>query len=179
MHDIPSESLELSAQHFNSIEEIRKSAEHAPTPHQRIVEQIIVAVGRPALFYGLLLLAVLWIMLNLGLGKGAFDPLPFSLLQLILTGFAAFIAALVLIAENRISRSEREREYLDLQINLLSEHKITKVIALLEELRRDLPMVHDREDLEAESLSNAINPKAVVDQLRERDGQAPLPESLG
>ena len=173
MTEIPSESLELSAQHFNSIEEIRRSAEHAPTPHQRVIEQIILAVGRPALFYGLVLLAFCWIAMNVAFGKGAFDPSPFSMLQLILTACATLIAALVLIAENRISRSEREREYLEMQINLLSEHKITKVIALLEELRRDLPMVHDRRDLEAEALTNAINPQAVVDQLRERDGQAP------
>ena len=42
-----------------------------------------------------------------------------------------------------------------LELAILSEQKIAKVIQLLEELRRDNPNIHDRRDPEAETMSRA------------------------
>ncbi len=58
-------------------------------------------------------------------------------------------------------RAERRSE-LDLQINLLSEQKLAKVIALLEELRRDIPPIHNREDPVAHAMTKPLDPRAVI-----------------
>jgi uncharacterized membrane protein len=52
-----------------------------------------------------------------------------------------------------------------LQVNLLAEHKVAKLIALVEELRRDLPMVRDRIDREADSMQEAVDPAAMLAAL--------------
>lgn len=57
------------------------------------------------------------------------------------------------------------RRHLDLQVVLLVEQKVTKVIALLEELRRDLPSVQNRQDLQAETMQEVIDPHAVLEAL--------------
>lgn len=54
-----------------------------------------------------------------------------------------------------------------MQLSLLSEQKITKLIALVEELRRDLPNVRDRIDLESEIMQQAANPQQVLEVLEE------------
>jgi len=54
-----------------------------------------------------------------------------------------------------------------LQLNLLSEQKIAKIIAILEELRADLPNVHDRYDPEAIVMQEAADPIAVLNALQE------------
>ena len=59
---------------------------------------------------------------------------------------ALLMTAIVLIAQNRQTKLEQQHTHLGLQVNLLTEQKVTKLIHLLEELRRDLPMVHDRHD---------------------------------
>jgi len=49
-----------------------------------------------------------------------------------------------------------------LQVNLLTEQKVTKLIHLLEELRRDLPMVKDRHDPEAAALQQRTDTEQVL-----------------
>jgi uncharacterized membrane protein len=44
---------------------------------------------------------------------------------------------------------EKRQAHLELQINLLTEQKTSKLIKLIEELRRDLPMIEDRFDPES------------------------------
>ena len=50
-------------------------------------------------------------------------------------------------------------------MNLLAEQKVTKIIALLEELRRDLPMVSDRVDPVAVAMQEGIDPQAMMSVL--------------
>jgi uncharacterized membrane protein len=45
---------------------------------------------------------------------------------------------------------------------------VAKLIALVEELRRDLPMVRDRTDREADAMQEAVDPQAMLTAL-ERD----------
>ena len=71
---------------------------------------------------------------------------PFSGLQGVLTLIALLTATVVLIGQRRQTRLSEQRAHLDLQINLITEQKVTKLIHLIEELRQDLPMVRDRHD---------------------------------
>jgi uncharacterized membrane protein len=56
---------------------------------------------------------------------------------------------------------------LELQVNLVSEQKIAKLISLLEELRRDLPSVRDRVDVVADAMAEAVDPQAVITSLED------------
>ena len=84
-----------------------------------------------------------------------FDPPPFAWLQGIFSLGALLTATVVLIKQNRLAKLEEPRAHLDLQVNLLAEQKTTKLIDLMEELRRDLPMVKDRNDPEAAALQTS------------------------
>jgi uncharacterized membrane protein len=75
------------------------------------------------------------------------------------------MTTLVLITANRQTRNAEERSHLDLQVNLLAEHKVAKLIGLVEELRRDLPMVRNRVDREADVMQEAVDPHAMLDAL--------------
>jgi uncharacterized membrane protein len=71
----------------------------------------------------------------------------------------------VLHAQRRLARLETQRAHLDLQVNLLTEQKVTKLIDLLEELRRDLPMVKNRVDAEVAILQQHTDPAQVLSAL--------------
>ena len=82
-------------------------------------------------------------------------------------------ATLILITQNPQTQEAEQRSQLDLQVNLVAEQKITKVIALIEELRRDLPTVRDRVDLKADAMTQAVDATAVLAALEETiDGPA-------
>jgi uncharacterized membrane protein len=53
-----------------------------------------------------------------------------------------------------------------LQVNLLTEQKLAKVISLVEELRTDLPNVKNRHDEEAETMKQATDPQALIDAIQ-------------
>ena len=97
----------------------------------------------------------LWIAVNgvaSHLGAAPVDPPPFVWLTSFLTLAALVTTTVVLFAQNRQAKLENQRAHLDLQVNLLTEQKVTKLIHLIEELRHDLPMVRDRHDPEAVAL---------------------------
>jgi uncharacterized membrane protein len=62
------------------------------------------------------------------------------------------IATVALIRQNRLAYLERRREELELQLNISTEQKTTKLVHLLDELRHDLPRVRDRHHPDAGNL---------------------------
>ena len=96
------------------------------------------------------------------------DAPPFAYLQDACSLGSLVIALVVLITQNRQGRVDERRAQFDLQISLLNEQKLTKIISLLEELRRDMPSVRDRHDPEVDRLTQAVDPKAMIDALEVR-----------
>ncbi|MGO9930479.1 MAG: DUF1003 domain-containing protein [Steroidobacteraceae bacterium] len=137
-------------------------------------------VGRPGYLLVLLLLIVVWIAANaLGPRFGwstPLDPPPFGWLQGFLTFAGVVTTTVVLIAQNRYARLDSQRGHLGLQLNLLTEQKVTKLILLLEELRRDLPMVEDRHDSEAVALQQHTDTAQVLSALEHVVSGAQQPE---
>lgn len=97
-----------------------------------------------------------------------FDPWPLQGLQVLTSVAALYMTLFILTAQRREDELEELREQLTLQMSIASEQKIAKVIELLEELRRDLPSVHNRTDANAVELSRPADPDAVLEVLRER-----------
>ena len=159
------------SQHIETIAALHQRAESQVTFHQRTIETVTANLGRP-LFLNLVLLFVAgWVVVNLfprRLGLQQFDPPPFAWLEWLISLSALLLAIIILITQNRQARLAERRAELDLQVNLLAEQKIAKLIGLVEELRRDLPSVRDRVDPEAEAMQEAADPHAVLDALEEK-----------
>jgi uncharacterized membrane protein len=156
-------------QEVESVASIRARAELRLDKHQRIMEVLTASLGRPRTVYAISALVLGWITVNVlaprVLGWKCIDPPPFFWLQGTVALAALLMTTLVLITANRQTRNAEERSHLDLQINLLAEHKVAKLIALVEELRRDLPMVRDRIDHEANAMQEAVDPHAMLEAL--------------
>jgi uncharacterized membrane protein len=126
--------------------------------------------SRPVFLYSTILIITLWMLLNVlprRHGGRQFDPPPFAWLGLSLTMGAFLMTTGVLIRQDRQEKLAEQRAQLSLQLHLLSEQKIAKLITLVEELRRDLPNVRNRYDPEVEVMKQAVDPHAVLDALEE------------
>lgn len=157
-------------QNLETIVEYQTRSEQGLDQHQRIIESITRNVGRPRFLYGTLLVVVLWVGAHEVLalfGITFFDPAPFSWLQGLITLSALSVSIMVLITQNREAQQTEHRRHLDLQVTLLVEQKVTKIIALLEELRRDLPSVQNRVDPHAEAMQETVDPQAVLNSLKD------------
>ncbi len=135
--------------------------------HQRVIEAIAKFFSQPAFLYVLVAGFTIWILGSL------FNPLlPFTFplfhwSEHGLDAAALLISTGVLIEQSREENFAEQRTQLMLQLNLLSEQKIAKIIAILEELRTDLPNVRDRHDPEAIIMQEAADPVAVLNALQE------------
>ncbi len=74
-----------------------------------------------------------WILINTNKIKSIspFDPFPFNLLTNIVSLEAIILAIFVLISQNRTTKIDDLREETHLQLNLISEREITKLIKML------------------------------------------------
>jgi uncharacterized membrane protein len=81
-----------------------------------------------------------WILINSDVipGVTAFDKFPFSLLTMIVSLEAIFLALFVLATQNRLGKQSDLRANLDLQIDLLVEREMTAVLQLLNDIARHL-----------------------------------------
>ena len=167
------------SQEVESVASIRARAEQRLDRHQRMMEVLTTALGRPRTVYLTLSIVVGWVAFNLVtpklFGWPRIDAPPFFWLQGMVALSALLMTTMVLITANRQTRNAEERSHLDLQVNLLAERKVAKLIALVEELRRDLPMVRDRIDREADSMQKAVDPAAMLAAL-ERASETQPPE---
>jgi uncharacterized membrane protein len=128
-------------------------------------------IGQPNFLRAVIATIIIWMLMNLfadKLGFKAFDPFPFPILQGLIGLSALMTSLIVLTGQNREAILEGQRAHLDLQLNLLAEQKITKLIALLEELRRDLPNVDNRHDHVAEGMQESANPEAILGAMDEQ-----------
>ncbi len=168
-------ALDPNADNVRTLAQMHSQAERAVGRHQRFIETLTAAIGRPRTLYGLLAAVLLWVAYNAlapRLRVPRFDPPPFAWLQGLISLLALTMTSMVLITQNRQAKSAARRGLLDLHVNLLSEQKVAKLIALLEELRRDLPSVENRQDAQAEVMARPVDPQAVITTIEQTLEQA-------
>jgi uncharacterized membrane protein len=152
-------------QKIQTIAELFAKAERRVGRHQLAIERMTHAVGRPATAYALAFVVAAWIFANgfaPHFGARPLDSPPFAWLQLAASISALLMTVTILTTQNRVAKLAQQRAQLDLQVNLIAEEKIAKIIALIEELRRDLPSVKNRKDSLAEAMTEAVDLGAVA-----------------
>jgi uncharacterized membrane protein len=137
--------------------------------HQRSLEKIAASFGEPNFLYLQLVVFIFWGALSYFNPSGlkSWHVPMLNLEQDWLDMASLLISTAVLVYQTRDGEMNNERSLLMLQMNLLTEQKLAKVIALIEELRIDLPNVHNRQDLEAELMKQVTDPQVVLDILQE------------
>jgi len=155
----------------------RLHAEHHAnaTQHQRVVDGITSLLGRPIFIAALTVFVVGWVSLNgfaAALGYRPLDPPPFSWLAGAASLASLYLVVLILTTQRRDDRLTLRRELLNLELAILSAQKTAKVVALLEELRRDSPAVRDRVDKLADVMARSADPQSVIDAIKETRSEA-------
>ena len=156
--------------HVDMIRSIHAQAQQRIGTHQRLIERFTATLGQPRTIYVLLFVVLVWAVGNTFVAPPApaghaWDDPPFLWLQGAVGLYAAIMSTLVLITQTRQQRQAEHRSSLELQVNLTAEQKIAKLIELIEELRRDIPSVANRVDLQAETMAQAVDPQAVLTAL--------------
>ena len=150
------------------------------TTEGRVLNWVTAIFRRPQFLYFQIIFFLAWGVCS-HLARQDILPKSFPLFDLRDDGLEVaglLISTGVLIYQTRQEELSEERSHLMLQLNLLTEQKITKLISLVEELRIDLPNVKNRDDREAEAMKQATDPQVILDALQQKlDSTVSTPRS--
>lgn len=113
-----------------------------------------------------LVVFVLWALVNTGLIPfiEPFDPFPFPMLTTVVSLEAIILTLIVLMSQNRSSLISSMREEIDIQVNLIAEKEITKILKLLDLLLKDRGIKVT--DKELEEMLKEINESYIERRLK-------------
>lgn len=145
----------------------RRDAAEASLP-DRIADRITGFTG--SMTFVLLHLALFggWIVWNLWF-EPRFDP-SFVVLAMVASVEAIFLSTFVLISQNRMAARAQARADLDLHVNLLAEHELSRLAALVERIA-DHVGVEAPADLK--EIARDVEPEQVLDTLAKVSPRGP------
>ncbi len=151
-HDMTDEEV-LSLLADSKISVRPESGKEKHTLGQRAADSVAKFAGSWAFIFSFSGVLILWMIVNVVLAAGAFDPYPFILLNLVLSCVAAIQAPLIMMSQNRQEKRDRHRAENDYKVNLKTEimiedlyDKVNAILAKQSALERRL-----REDRSEES----------------------------
>ncbi len=148
----------------------RQEEAQAKSYQYRFADAITRFTGSMLFVYIHLVLFATWIIVNLpAVPLPKFDP-TYVVLAMFASVEAIFLSTFVLISQNRMSQQADKRADLDLQVSLLSEHEVTRLITLVKAIAEKLEIEASR-DPELPELQKDVEPEKVLDvmEAHERD----------
>ncbi|HEX2525825.1 MAG TPA: DUF1003 domain-containing protein [Geminicoccus sp.] len=153
------------ARNIRAMTEQRERKQRRRGLQERAADAITRFSGSIPFVYLHLLIFGFWILANLGFIPFV-EPWDPSLVVLAMAASveAIFLSTFVLISQNRMAALAEQRAELDLQINLLSEHEITRLVQIVasiaEKLQVPLPAESDLHEIKQD-----VRPEAVLEEI--------------
>jgi uncharacterized membrane protein len=142
----------------------REREEQSRPAKERIADAVTRFTGSMGFVYLHLVVFSVWIAVNLGwTPRLEFDP-TFVVLAMFASVEAIFLSTFVLITQNKMAREADRRAELDLQISLLAEHEVTRLIHLVSAVAEKLG-IETGADEELGELKQDVHPEQVLDTI--------------
>jgi uncharacterized membrane protein len=153
---------------ISALVERRRREEHERPAEERIADAITRFTGSMLFVYLHLFLFGAWIITNL-----KWTPLPkfdpsFVVLAMFASVEAIFLSTFVLITQNRLASQASRRAELDLQISLLAEHEITRLVKLVSAIGDKMGLEESRE-ADLDELKKDVSPDKLLDHLESKE----------
>ncbi|HYP12711.1 MAG TPA: DUF1003 domain-containing protein, partial [Bryobacteraceae bacterium] len=154
---------------IDTIAQMERDFAQRRTWTERLGDGIADFIGTMSFILLHLLFFALWFSINTGrFGIKAFDPFPYVLLTMIVSMEGVLLSTFVLMKQNRMSRRADQRDHLNLQIDLLSEKELTKMLQLQRLICQRLGITEVARDTEAAELAEHTAVDRLAKELDQR-----------
>lgn len=115
------------------------------------------------------LLVLTWILINVRGVRGIprFDPYPFCLLGMTVSVEAVVLSSFILMRQNRMSKRAERRDHLNLQVDLISEKEITKLLQMVRAICERMGLNQVADDKELKEFSQATSVETLTQRLED------------
>jgi len=149
---------------INALLQRHKQEEKQKTLEEKIADKVTRFTGSMLFVYIHLALFGIWILWNAGgIGLKPFDP-SFVVLAMFASVEAIFLSTFVLISQNRMNAQADKRADLDLQVSLLTEHEVTRLITLITAMAKKMNL-EEAYHPEIDELAKDVRPEKVMDTM--------------
>ena len=118
---------------------------------ERVADAVATFGGSWTFIIAFLVMMIIYTIIQVALGRSAWDPYPFILLNLILSMLAAIQAPVIMMSQNRQDTKDRLRGELDYQVNRRAETEV-------QSLSRKLNLLVDKIDVNCGSMPLNVRP---------------------
>ena len=108
-----------------------------------------------------------WIAANYWMAE-PFDPFPHSFLTFLVSLEAVFLSGFIINTQRHIKRLSDQRAHVNLQIDLLAEAEMTKVLQLVSAISSKLGIEQIQHDRETQALAAKTDVEQVARAVHER-----------
>ncbi|MFN7945086.1 MAG: DUF1003 domain-containing protein [Blastocatellia bacterium] len=152
------------------IARLESEALHHRSRGERISDVITRSVGTMTVVIIHLIVIFIWAVINLNLvpGIAPFDPFPFGILTLTLSGEGVMLAMFILISQNRMTRQADRRAQLDLQISLLAEQELTMILRMQQRLCHHFGLEAETSGDEIEQLARTTDLEQLASEIEKK-----------
>ncbi len=111
-----------------------------------------------------------WFVANTGRLPGVrpFDPYPFIFLSMAVSVEGVLLTTFVLMKQNRMAKRADLRNQLNLQVDLLSEKEVTKILQMLRAMADHMGMEQEADEPELQELSQNTAVEALAKELKDK-----------
>lgn len=157
---------------IEALQKRRRQAEASASLQESLARSITTFIGSMRFVYLHAALYGFWILANLGLvpGVAPWDP-TFVVLAMVASVEAIFLSTFILITQNRMAAAADRRAELDVQVSLLAEQEITKLVQMVSEIAARMG-VGDPAQPEIEEMKRGVAPEAVLDAIEATERQS-------
>lgn len=161
----PRDMSDALRRNIAALAERRRQEAGSATRQEKLAEAITSLTGSMTFVYIHLAVYSAWVFANLGLIPGIpkFDP-SFVILAMEASVEAIFLSTFVLISQNRTAKAADRRADLDLHINLLTEHELTKLTEVVTAMAVKLGVEFGREEMA--EIEKDVAPETVLDAIK-------------
>src|SRR6202045_2901037 len=169
-----SEDSKQSQSHIDSIVRQEEEALERRSSAERLADAVGGFAGSLRFVVLHLVLLIAWLLVNRGKISGVrlFDPYPFSLLGVIVAVEAVILSSFILMRQNRMMGRGERRDHLNLQVDLLAEKEIKKVLQMVRAICGHMGLQNIMADREIRELSQNTSIESLSQTLEDR-----LPET--
>ena len=153
------------------LQSIQKRLNERRTMSDKLADFLVWSAGTITFVIIHIFLFAVWIMINLDVIPAIkiFDPYPFNFLTMTVSLEAIFLAIFVLMSQNRESKTADLRQEFDVQVNIIAEREITKIIHMLAYVMNHLNISYEK-DAELRQMMRPLNIDEIREQLEHQIG---------
>jgi uncharacterized membrane protein len=168
-------AAEITRRNVETMRRLEELASQNRTIGDRVASFVARFCGSPTFVWVHAVVFGSWIGWNVWPGLKHPDPYPFTFLTMWASMEAIFLSSFILIAQNYAMRISERRDKLDVQINLLTEQEITKVLQMLQDISAAVG-AGQKPDPEVQALAEVTEHQALVEQI-DQAAQEPVRKS--